>query len=96
MVTSHPIRRGVACPGCPHRAAYVACREALGRGRARVICGDAGCAAVGSMHPAACTCVGGEEALLDRYKVPVPQGRYTAGTLLRGVHPLRARRRARP
>ena len=74
MVTSHPIRRGVACPGCPHRAAYVACRETLGRGRARVICGDAGCAAVGSMHPAACTCVGGEEALLDRYKAPVPQG----------------------
>lgn len=64
--------RGIACPGCPHRAAYIACKEALSRGRGRVICGDAGCTAVGPMHPAATTCPGGEAALHDRYKVPVP------------------------
>ena len=74
MASSRPIERGVACPGCPHRAAYVICKEALGRGRGRVICGDAGCAAVGPMHPAACACVGGQSSLLDRYKTPVPLG----------------------
>ena len=68
------VERGVACPGCPHRAAYVVCKEALGRGRGRVICGDVGCAAVGPLHPAATTCPGGEPALHDRYKVPVPTG----------------------
>lgn len=66
--------RGVSCPGCPHRAAYIACKEALGRGRGRVICGDAGCPEVGPMHPAATACPGGEESLLDRYKVAVPAG----------------------
>lgn len=65
---------GVSCPGCPHRAAYVVCKGALGRGRGRVICGDAGCPNVGHMHPAATTCPGGEDALLDRYKVEVPRG----------------------
>ncbi len=35
--------RGVSCPGCPHRAAYIACKEAMGRGRWRVISGEAGC-----------------------------------------------------
>lgn len=67
-----PIQRGVACPGCPHRAAYVICKEALGRGRGKVICGDVGCPLVGPMHPAACTCEGGEDALLDRYKTSIP------------------------
>lgn len=68
------IERGVACPGCPHRAAYIACKEALGRGRGRVICGDAGCRAVGPMHPAATACDGGEHELLGRYRTPVPEG----------------------
>lgn len=68
------VERGVACPGCPHRAAYVACKEALGRGAGRVMCGDAGCAAVGPMHPAATACPGGEEALLPRYRQDVPSG----------------------
>ncbi len=63
---------GVSCPGCPHRAAYIACKEALGRRRGRIICGNAGCSNVGAMHPAATVCPGGEEALLDRYKFAVP------------------------
>lgn len=67
------IERGIACPGCPHRAAYVVCKEALGRGAGRVICGDAGCAGVGPMHPAATACPGGEDALLPRYRQDVPQ-----------------------
>lgn len=68
------VERGVACPGCPHRAAYIVCEEALGRGAGRVICGNAGCAAAGPLHPAATICPGGEEALLDRYRTPVPRG----------------------
>ena len=38
------------------------------------MCGNAGCAAVGYMHPAATTCPGGEEALLPRYRQDVPAG----------------------
>lgn len=66
--------RGIACPGCPHRAAYVAVKEAMGRGRGRVYCGNAGCAAVGAMHPAATAVEGGEGALLPRYRQQVPSG----------------------
>lgn len=74
MSTTTTPSRGISCPGCPHRAAYIACREALGRGRGRVICGDAGCPNVGPMHPPAATCPGGEDELLDRYKIEVPTG----------------------
>ena len=36
MASSRPIERGVACPGCPHRAAYVICKGgAQARARAR-------------------------------------------------------------
>ena len=70
----HKVEHGVSCAGCPHRAAYIACKEALGRGKNRVICGNAGCSATGYMHPAATTCTGGEEALLPRYKQEVPNG----------------------
>ena len=66
--------KGIACAGCPHRAAYVVTKDALGRGRGRVICGDAGCAAVGALHPAATACPGGQERLLPRYNKPVPAG----------------------
>ena len=68
------VEKGIACPGCPHRAAYVVSKEALGRGRGHVICGDAGCAATGPMHPAATACPGGEDALLPRYRQEIPQG----------------------
>lgn len=66
--------RGIACPGCPHRAAFVAVKQAVGRGRGRVYCGDAGCPVVGAMHPAALAVEGGESALLDRYRQAVPDG----------------------
>ena len=64
----HKPQTGIACPGCPHRAAFVVVKDAVGRGRGRVFCGDAGCAAVGPLHPAATTCPGGEAALLPRYR----------------------------
>ena len=65
---------GILCAGCPHRAAYVAIKEATRRIRGRVICGDAGCTAVGPVHPAAATCPGGMGELLDRYRQAVPEG----------------------
>ena len=65
---------GISCPGCPHRAAFVAVKEAVGRGRGRVYCGDAGCSIVGPMHPAACACPGGEATLRDRYRQQIPNG----------------------
>lgn len=67
-------QRGTICPGCPHRAAYVVAKEAMGRGRGRVICGDAGCPAVGRVHPAASACPGGQDALPPRYNQAVPVG----------------------
>lgn len=67
-------QKGISCAGCPHRAAYVVCKDVLGRKRGRVICGDAGCRAVGPMHPAATACPGGQEMLLPRYNHPVPAG----------------------
>lgn len=63
---------GVCCPGCPHRAAYVVVKDALGRGRGKVFCGDAGCTVVGEVHPAATACPGGMARLLPRYAQPVP------------------------
>lgn len=65
---------GISCPGCPHRAAYVVAKDAIGRGRGHVFCGNAGCRVVGTMHPAATTCPGGERALLPRYRQAVPDG----------------------
>ncbi|WP_087354812.1 hypothetical protein [Collinsella sp. An7] len=66
--------QGVACPGCPHRAAFVVVKDAVGRGRGRVFCGNGGCPVVGQMHPAALTCPGGDAALLPRYRQQVPSG----------------------
>lgn len=70
----HNAEPGISCPGCPHRAAYVVVKDAVGRGRGRVFCGNAGCRVVGAMHPAAITCPGGEQALLPRYRQAVPDG----------------------
>lgn len=67
-------QRGILCAGCPHRAAYIALKDASRRCRGRVICGDAGCPAVGELPPAAATCPGGAERLLPRYRVAVPDG----------------------
>lgn len=67
-------QRGIACAGCPHRAAYVVVKDSIGRGAGRVICGNAGCPAVGALHPAATAQPGGQERLLPRYNKPVPNG----------------------
>lgn len=66
--------RGVCCAGCPHRAAYVVVKEAVGRGRGKVYCGDAGCRVVGEVHPAATATPGGMARLLPRYAQAIPDG----------------------
>ena len=66
------VQPGVSCAGCPHRAAYVAVKEAFGRARGTLYCGNIGCKAAGPMHPAAATCPGGEEELPGRYKTHAP------------------------
>lgn len=49
-----PRREQTFCPGCPHRAAYWAIREALQRdGRGGFVCGDIGCYAMACIFPAA-------------------------------------------
>ncbi len=68
----HSPERGVLCAGCPHRAAYLALKEATRRRRGHVICGNVGCTATGEMYPAAATCPGGMEKLLPRYRQEVP------------------------
>ncbi|WP_143757912.1 4Fe-4S binding protein [Collinsella sp. An2] len=68
----HKAQQGICCPGCPHRAAYVTVKDAVGRGRGKVFCGDAGCPAVGEVHPAATTCPGGMARLLPRYAQAIP------------------------
>ncbi|WP_143764853.1 hypothetical protein [Collinsella vaginalis] len=79
-------QRGVICPGCPHRAAYVVVKDAVGRGRGRVTCGDAGCSAVGAVHPAASACAGGQDVLLPRYNQPIPTGFAEEPGALRCAH----------
>ena len=67
-------QRGICCAGCPHRAAYVVVKDVIRRGRGHVICGEAGCPAVGHVHPAATACPGGQAELMSMYNKPVPQG----------------------
>lgn len=67
-------QKGICCAGCPHRAAYVVVKDAIRRGRGHIICGDAGCPAVGLVHPAATACPGGQDRLLPRYNHAVPKG----------------------
>lgn len=67
-------QQGILCAGCPHRAAYLAVKDATRRKRGRVICGNAGCSVIGPVHPAAATCPGGMNELLPRYNQPVPSG----------------------
>lgn len=67
-------QKGICCAGCPHRAAYVVVKDAVGRGRGHIICGEAGCPSVGHVHPAATACPGGQDHLLPRYNHQVPEG----------------------
>ncbi len=56
-----PVRPPVLCPGCPHRGAFYAVKQAL-RGTPAVMCGDIGCYTLGNAKPLdavdTCLCMG--------------------------------------
>ena len=56
-----PVRPPVLCPGCPHRGAFYAVKQAL-RGTSAVLCGDIGCYTLGNAKPLeavdTCLCMG--------------------------------------
>ena len=56
-----PVRPPVLCAGCPHRASFVAVKEAM-RGQKTIYCGDIGCYTLGNAAPLdmcdTCLCMG--------------------------------------
>ncbi len=56
-----PVRPPVLCPGCPHRGAFYAIKQAL-RNTPAVMCGDIGCYTLGNAQPLdavdTCLCMG--------------------------------------
>ena len=56
-----PVRPPVLCPGCPHRGAFYAVKQAL-RKTPAVLCGDIGCYTLGNAQPLdavdTCLCMG--------------------------------------
>ncbi len=56
-----PVRPPVLCAGCPHRASFLAVKEAM-KGRKTVYCGDIGCYTLGNAMPIdmvdTCLCMG--------------------------------------
>ena len=60
-VDNLPVRPPVLCPGCPHRGAFYAVKQAL-RGVPAVMCGDIGCYTLGNAKPLdavdTCLCMG--------------------------------------
>lgn len=56
-----PVRPPVLCAGCPHRASFLAVKEAM-KGKKAVFCGDIGCYTLGNAIPLdmvdTCLCMG--------------------------------------
>ena len=56
-----PVRPPVLCAGCPHRASFLAVKEAM-RGQKAIYCGDIGCYTLGNASPLdmcdTCLCMG--------------------------------------
>ena len=56
-----PVRPPVLCAGCPHRASFLAVKEAM-KGKKTVYCGDIGCYTLGNAMPIdmvdTCLCMG--------------------------------------
>ena len=56
-----PVRPPVLCAGCPHRASFLAVKEAM-KGKKSVFCGDIGCYTLGNAMPLdmvdTCLCMG--------------------------------------
>ena len=73
---SLPVRPPVLCPGCPHRGAFYAVKQAL-RGTPAVMCGDIGCYTLGNAKPLdaidTCLCMGAGITMAQGIAVADPQ-----------------------
>jgi indolepyruvate ferredoxin oxidoreductase alpha subunit len=60
-VPALPVRPPVLCAGCPHRASFLAVKEAM-KGKKTIYCGDIGCYTLGNAQPLdmtdTCLCMG--------------------------------------
>ena len=70
-----PVRPPVLCPGCPHRGAFYAVKQALGKTPA-VLCGDIGCYTLGNAKPLdavdTCLCMGAGITMAQGFAVADP------------------------
>ena len=71
-----PTRPPVLCPGCPHRGAFYAIKQAL-RKTPAVMCGDIGCYTLGNAQPLdavdTCLCMGAGVTMAQGFSVADPQ-----------------------
>ena len=71
-----PVRPPVLCPGCPHRGAFYAVKQAL-RGTPAVLCGDIGCYTLGNAKPLdavdTCLCMGAGITMAQGIAVADPE-----------------------
>lgn len=71
-----PVRPPVLCPGCPHRGAFYAVKQAL-RGTPAVMCGDIGCYTLGNARPLdavdTCLCMGAGITMAQGLAVADPE-----------------------
>ena len=76
-----PTRPPVLCPGCPHRGAFYAIKQAL-RKTPAVMCGDIGCYTLGNAQPLdavdTCLCMGAGVTMAQGFSVADPQKKAVA------------------
>ncbi|HAM16598.1 MAG TPA: indolepyruvate oxidoreductase [Eggerthellaceae bacterium] len=76
-----PTRPPVLCPGCPHRGAFYAVKQAL-RKTPAVLCGDIGCYTLGNARPLdavdTCLCMGAGITMAQGFAVADPDKKAVA------------------
>ena len=76
-----PTRPPVLCPGCPHRGAFYAVKQAL-RKTPAVLCGDIGCYTLGNAKPLdavdTCLCMGAGITMAQGFAVADPDKKAVA------------------
>lgn len=71
-----PARPPLLCPGCPHRGAFYATKEALRRAKDGIFCGDIGCYTLGNAKPLnavdTCLCMGADITIAQGFSIVEP------------------------
>ena len=71
-----PARPPLLCPGCPHRGAFYAVKEALPRVQDGLFCGDIGCYTLGNAKPLnavdTCLCMGADITIAQGFSIVEP------------------------